>query len=95
MDYGIYVLDYNLGILPFQIAVISADSSQKAEKLLKNALDSEEILGLGGCDRIGLEILLAYETGVKSDREKVILPSEKSMIELRANISRINKSESN
>ena len=85
MEYEIYVLDYNLGPLPFQQAVISTSSSEKAEGLLRKVLD-DNIFGKGGCEKIGFEVILCYETGVKSDREKVIIPVDETMILLRANI---------
>jgi len=88
MEYQIYVLDYNLGPLPFQQAVISTDSPGKAEDLLRRTLD-DQVFGQGGCERIGLEVILAYETGVRSDKEKVIIPVEESMVLLRANVSGI------
>lgn len=73
----VYSISYDLGKLSCLEAAVSADSHERARDLLKEFLD-EKILGEGTSQRIGLRIMDSYASGMKSDREGVIVPSEDS-----------------
>jgi len=77
MEYQIYLLEYFFGMMP-EIAAVSAESPQRAQSLLETFIketdDIREAINLIGLDVGNLEIGNIYESGVKADREKVIVP---------------------
>ena len=69
-----YNLIYDVGILPFQEAVISASSHDRAKEMLREYLDDRFFHQQGKCKEIGFTVRTVSTTGVMANEEKVLSP---------------------
>ena len=74
MDYEIYNIIYDLGILNFLESVVSASSHDRAREMLKEYLDDKFFHREGTCESVGFNVRIVSSTGVKIDTEMVISP---------------------
>ena len=93
MEYSIYVLDYDLGSLFMQQAVVSTTNSERATSMLEEFLDqavlrSDDDPRQLTAKNMGFRVRMVYETEIKTDTEKVIVPVGEDFIEERLGLGK-------
>jgi len=86
MEFNIYHIVYDVGDIPYQEAVVSSDSPERAEKCLKDYLvkdvfSSAQISQFLSDQTITLR--LVTDTKVKADREEVLCPRTPETLEMK------------
>ena len=74
MDYEIYNLVYDLGILNFLESVVSASSHDRAKEMLENHLDENYFHKKDICKKMGFNVRIISSTGVRTNEEGVFSP---------------------
>ena len=87
MDYEIYHLVYDLPGDSFQESIVSAFSSQGAERLLARHL-TKEYIREEPPESFGFSVRDIKPTGVKASEERVFIPKSLSVLEMKIAILR-------
>ena len=74
MEYEIYTMSYNLGILPLQESVVSTSSPERAKSLLEDHLNGF-LRGYKWVKEIGFDVISVKNTKIKTSQEAVVSPT--------------------